>query len=824
VGALIRHLAVGAVGAVILVAACTDAVGPNPREARLIVQPSFAEMPTGSQSQNPAHLVDNIRILIRNLADDVVVDQVAQWPIDQDTLSLDVVVQVTGTQSFDLEIHGRIGDRIMFRAGPLRLQLTGGAAAPAQVRPVLEFAGPEASVTAVEIRGAPDVFMAGSTVALSALATLPDGSQISDPLMEWTSTDPAAASIGDDGVVQVHHDASRTVTITGRVAYTDVTATVSGPVRPTSVAITAESVELTAVGDELELQATLLGADGAAVTGGAITWASRSPGIVLLAGGSGGPVARVQAVRHGEAWVVAEAGPLSDSLLVRVRQAPARLVLTGTAGTLRAQGETTQLEADVRDSNDNPIVDPEVIWSSSDPAVATVDGSGMVSAVGDGHTWITATSGEAADSILITVAIPLAVARVLVTPSILHLERLGETGQLTAQAFDQHDHLMADAEIVWQSLNPNIVGVDGSGVVTALGHGPGRIVASANGFADTATVHVAGGWMESVVITPGTATIPEIGGSTQLIATGRDRFGDVVDGIEFVWSSLNPSVAVVSQGGVVTAVGNGTARIVATSEPFADTATVTVEEGEIIFGSSVLYFTDYTAGTDRILTGLEELAEEGIIDLTIAQKGNRDDLLARMSDNPDIVVYFNQNTSLRTIDRDSLVAWVQSGKRLIYSDWTRNAVVFAAMEAAPGQRVNESSLTFLDDRLAEGVQQPMPLMNPGWGIYSTGLIPIGDAVSVCSFPSGESCLVYGNQGRTVTVGFLNDTVTEEDGRNFGRNLLRIVVQGETMAARAPADALSRRSMPAVPPQLAPRDGQALPTTNALPAARSGGRR
>ncbi len=75
----------------------------------------------------------------------------------------------------------------------------------------------------------------------------------------------------------------------------------------------------------------------------------------------------------------------------------------------------------------------------------------------------------------------------------------------------------------------------------------------------------------------------------------------------------------------------------------------------------------------------------------------------------------------------------------------------------------------------------MSLVNPGWNTFSTGLVPTGDAVSVCDFPSGESCLVYGNQGHTVTIGFLNDTVQADDGRNFIRNLLVLSLQGNVDA-------------------------------------------
>ena len=55
------------------------------------------------------------------------------------------------------------------------------------------------------------------------------------------------------------------------------------------------------------------------------------------------------------------------------------------------------------DANGNPIVGAAVIWSSSDQAVATVDAAGLVTAVAEGTSTVTATSGTASGSVTVTV-------------------------------------------------------------------------------------------------------------------------------------------------------------------------------------------------------------------------------------------------------------------------------------------------------------------------------------------------------------------------------------------------------------------------------------
>ena len=69
-------------------------------------------------------------------------------------------------------------------------------------------------------------------------------------------------------------------------------------------------------------------------------------------------------------------------------------VLPQTA-RLAVQGATVQLSAQVRDQWAQVMADVAVFWSSSDELVASVDGSGLVTAVANGTATITATAGSA---------------------------------------------------------------------------------------------------------------------------------------------------------------------------------------------------------------------------------------------------------------------------------------------------------------------------------------------------------------------------------------------------------------------------------------------
>ncbi|MYA33751.1 MAG: Ig-like domain-containing protein [Gemmatimonadales bacterium] len=73
---------------------------------------------------------------------------------------------------------------------------------------------------------------------------------------------------------------------------------------------------------------------------------------------------------------------------------------------LTALGETVQLSVQVLDQNAQAMAGVTVTWSTGSPAVATVDASGLVTAVGEGIATIPATAGSVSGSAEITVDQP----------------------------------------------------------------------------------------------------------------------------------------------------------------------------------------------------------------------------------------------------------------------------------------------------------------------------------------------------------------------------------------------------------------------------------
>lgn len=67
-----------------------------------------------------------------------------------------------------------------------------------------------------------------------------------------------------------------------------------------------------------------------------------------------------------------------------------------------------------------------MVWSSSDPSAATVSAEGLVTAIGNGSTQITATADSTSTSITVTVSYPTAREYVLTCPTLADIAAIDQ--------------------------------------------------------------------------------------------------------------------------------------------------------------------------------------------------------------------------------------------------------------------------------------------------------------------------------------------------------------------------------------------------------------
>ena len=293
-----------------------------------------------------------------------------------------------------------------------------------------------------------------------------DGQEIAGAPVNWSSNDNSVATVNTGGLVTSVRNGNTTVLATSGSA--SGSASIAVAQRLAQFRVSPSASRLSSLGDTLRLFVEALDAAGSSVTDIDITWSSGDDEVATV--DSNG---LVTAKANGTVEITAQGGGMSGAAEVMVAQLAVSLDVVPAAFSLLALGDTMRLVALVLDGNDNGIAGISVEWTSKNEAVASVDGSGLVTAVRTGSTDVFAAAGELSDSAGVTIA-QLATG-VRVTPAVDTLRAVGDTLRLSAVALDRNGNEVEDTDYIWSAPHPSVVTVDDSGLVTARGPGTGEI-------------------------------------------------------------------------------------------------------------------------------------------------------------------------------------------------------------------------------------------------------------------------------------------------------------------------------------------------------------
>lgn len=260
-----------------------------------------------------------------------------------------------------------------------------------------------------------------------------------------------------------------------------------------------------------------------------------------------------------------------------------------------------------------------VWWRSSNSFVATVNGSGTVTAVGYGEADITCFSEEnsnvSAKCHVVVNTVPVKSITLDQSSAILGLS---EKKQLTATVLPTNATALTPK---WESSNPEIAEVNDNGLVTAKSEGETTITCSAmdnSGVFATCTIEVQN-------IRPTSISLPssvEIGVKESLPLTYTIQPSNAVTTLS--WSSANENVATVSDDGVVKGIKVGSTVVtVRTAEGLTAECNITVNEVEFDHANKWTGMGNYSIdwynknekvfdiSTNRQLAGLAYLVNNG---------------------------------------------------------------------------------------------------------------------------------------------------------------------------------------------------------------------
>ena len=296
--------------AVIVGAACTDALGSGAAQTALVILPDFGELAPFAANADRFHLV-----VTRVLSGEIVADTTVA--IDPVTGEATVVLQVTlqsGAEQFTLLLQAiRSSDAVVLFEGTQTVTVTPGAATEPVDLPVT-YTGPTGTSIAVQPRdtavapGAVFTFTAVVRDAGGAVVDVPVTFGLVTPadsviLQVLKYTGQATAQSGATGAVLVVARSADGLTDTARVNVGAV---------PVAMDVTP-GFETIGSGASFTLVGSLLDGNGTVIGPATVTWVSRAPAVATV-DASG----LVTGVAAGTVVIVGTSGSLSDSVLVRV--------------------------------------------------------------------------------------------------------------------------------------------------------------------------------------------------------------------------------------------------------------------------------------------------------------------------------------------------------------------------------------------------------------------------------------------------------------------------------------------------------------------------
>ena len=421
----------------------------------------------------------------------------------------------------------------------------------------------------------------GSTQQVSVSLRDASGNVLANRTVTWSTSNTSIARVSTSGVVTAVAAGSATVIALseGRIATDPITVTAapSGPTPVASVTVSPSTSTLQ-VGGRVDLLAVPRDAQGNALDGRTFTWSSSNTSVATV--NSSGVVT---AVATGTVAISATTDGKIGTAQITVAQAsttttPTRVVASPAINTLNALGDVGQFSAVAYDAGGAPVA-ATVQWLSSNPAVATIDGVGRVTAKGIGTVMIVAAVSAACKD-TVQVEVRQVVDSLTIQPAAITVAR-GSTVTVSGQAWDANGNQIATPVLYWATANASVATVDAAGQVTGVGAGATDITATAG--SHTARTRVTVPQLTSAVTTValnvGADTLDAINATTQLSANARDAAGNLVAGVSYTWTSSS-SVATVNSSGLVTGKSEGTALIVATAagSAVADTARIVVRQ------------------------------------------------------------------------------------------------------------------------------------------------------------------------------------------------------------------------------------------------------
>jgi uncharacterized protein YjdB len=335
----------------------------------------------------------------------------------------------------------------------------GGPAGPAPIESI--------SVTLVQ-----SSIVIGDQTGATATARDASSNVLSGRTMSWSSTNTAVATVDLAGVVTAvaAGTAGITATAEGKSGTANLTVVVP-PVAAVTVSLAAPTI---AIGATTQASASITDKDGSVLTGRVVTWSSSNSGVATVSN-----TGLVTGVSAGSANITGTSEGKSGVATITVVPPSTASVTVSLAARTITPRQRTEVTGTAKDANGNILPGKNIVWSSDNTAVATVNPQGVVTGVAVGTANIIGTNEGKTGSAALTVA---ASAGFGSSSEKIRIVDIGTTFAPTLSG-------PSAAATTFVSRAPSVATVNALGTITGVGEGQAWIAASAPGFAPD-SVHV----------------------------------------------------------------------------------------------------------------------------------------------------------------------------------------------------------------------------------------------------------------------------------------------------------------------------------------------
>ena len=440
--------------------------------------------------------------------------------------------------------------------------------------------GGSASLTGLAVTPPAATVIVSKTQSLQAMGSFSDGSTRDlTASVTWNSADTTTASVSAAGVVTGGATGVTIVTAhSGNFsASTQITVTSANVcATPVSIAVTPANPTVP-VNTTQQMVATGTNSDASTcdITD-LVTWSSST-----IANATVSASGLVKGVAAGSLTVTATLGSVTGSTSVSVT-APSITSISVTPDDMTLAigvGEQYTASAIYSDGSIQDLV-TGVTWTSSNSSVATVDSNGLATTLGAGTTTITATVGSFTDASVITV-VAAHLQTITLTPTNVTMAA-GTQQQFTAVGNFDDGSTQVLISALWSSSSSSVLAIDQNGLALAVGPGSSTVSVTSGTVSASTSVTVSTATLVSLAIAPANSSMPD-DATRQFSATGTFSDNSTQDMTQSVlWSSAAPTVATITNLGLVSSLSTGSTTITAMLGSVSNSTTLTVSNVTLV--------------------------------------------------------------------------------------------------------------------------------------------------------------------------------------------------------------------------------------------------